>query len=377
MTVNDLFYIPYDWLRSRKYIRKEFNHIKDRRFQEISKSFSFTKENKDAVDDFFCSNYGQRIPYDWHKYFSAHSGVFDPRYFPNFLLSAYFEYFININRHYVWAFVDKNVLPYIASSAGVKMPRTILSMTCDVLRDGDSRVINYKQAESILTSSGDVFCKKSKDSYGGKGCFILNFKGSKNPIVEIQNRLGSDFIIQEIVQCHKSIEVIYPRSVNTFRVVTYRWKEGFHQMPVFMRVGQGGAIVDNGASGGMFLGVHSDGSLTGKALMPYNTCILSHPDTGFVFKGHVIEHFPKVCESAIRMHQMIPQVGMVYWDYTIDSEGEPVLIECNVFNGTIYAIQMTLGVPAFGERTAEVLQWIRKMKHVPHSKWVNYAYGYC
>jgi hypothetical protein len=146
-------------------------------------------------------------------------------------------------------------------------------------------------------------------------------------------------------------------------------------MPVFMRIGQGGAVVDNGAAGGMFVGIHADGRLTDKAVMPYNTCILTHPDTGFVFKGHVIEGFSAVCEAAIRMHQMIPQLGIIYWDFTIDIEGNPVLIECNVFNGTVYAIQMTLGQPAFGNNTAEVLQWIRKMKHTPYSKRADYAFG--
>ena len=72
-------------------------------------------------------------------------------------------------------------------------------------------------------------------------------------------------------------------------------------------------MVDNGVAGGMFLGVHVDGSLTDKAVMPYNTCILSHPDTGFVFKGHVIDHFSEVCDAAMRMHQMIPQLGLIYW----------------------------------------------------------------
>lgn len=146
-------------------------------------------------------------------------------------------------------------------------------------------------------------------------------------------------------------------------------------MPVFMRVGQGGAIVDNGDAGGMFVGVKPDGGLTDKAVMPYNTNIPVHPDTKVAFKGHRIEHFPKVIDMAIHLHKYIPHIGIVYWDFTIDQEGDPILIECNIRNGTIYAVQMVHGVPAFGDHTAEILQWIKKMKKLPYSKLKDYAFG--
>lgn len=375
MIIRDLTQSGYEWLWTRKKVRIELGHLNDQKFLQVAKSYTLTKEDKKSIDDFFSANLGEKIPYEWHQYFSAHSGVFDPQYFPNLLLRPYFEHYMNYNRHYGFVFEDKNVIPYIASCAGVKMPRTVLSKTCGVMRDGDGRVVNEEQAKEILFSSGNVFCKSSTESCGGRGCFVKDFQTSKESIDTDLRSLGSEFVIQEVVKCHDGIARIYPKAVNTFRVITYRWKDEFRQLPVFMRVGQGGAVVDNGAAGGMFLGVHADGSLTDKAVMPYNTCILSHPDTGFVFKGHKIDGFASVCESAKRMHQMIPQLGLIYWDFTINTEGIPVLIECNVFFGTIYAIQMTHGVSAFGEHTAEILQWIRKMKDTPVAKRKDYAFG--
>lgn len=365
----------YDWIWTKKKVQEELNHLKDPKFLQVANTCLLTKEYKEAVDDFYVTNLGEKIPYLWHQYFTAHSGTFDPKYFPNVMLKPYFEHYMNFNRNYGFVFEDKNVIPYIAKCADVKMPRTILSKTWGVLRDGDGNVVNETKAKEILISSGNVFCKSSTGACGGRGCFVKDFKSSEESTDATLRSLGPEFVIQEVVKCHESIASIYPKAVNTFRVITYRWRDEFRQLPVFMRVGQGGAVVDNGAAGGMFLGVHADGSLTDKAVMPYNTCILSHPDTGLVFKGHKIEHFQKVCDAAMRMHQMIPQLGLIYWDFTINTMGEPVLIECNVFNGTIYAIQMTLGMPAFGEHTAEVLQWIRKMKHTPYNKRVDYAFG--
>lgn len=277
-------------------------------------------------------------------------------------------------------FEDKNVIPYIAKVAKIKMPRTVISKTWGIIRNSYDEVISIADAEKYLENAGELFCKPAVVACGGKGCFAVNFQGgqdlkTRRTVKDVLSELGKEFVIQELIKCHPSISDIYSKSVNTFRVITYRWKDSFWHMPVFMRIGQGGAVVDNGAAGGMFIGVKNDGTFTDKACMPYFTNIESHPDTGFVFKGHKIMHFSKVLASAIKMHQMIPEVGMVYWDFTINEKGEPILIECNIRNGTVYAIQMTHGVSPFLERTPEVLQWIRKMKNTPYEKRINYAFG--
>ena len=300
----------------------------------------------------------------------------NPQYFPDFMLYTYFERFMNLNVRYNWALEDKNLFPYVAEAAGVKIPETLAKKVYGVMFDGDNNVITEKELIQMLRDKGKLFCKPSTGSCGGSGCFALDF-GAENEASCHKKllSLGENFIIQKKVIPHQSISELYSLAVNTFRVITYRWKGEFVSMPVFMRVGQGGAVVDNGAAGGMFVGVKPDGSLTDKAVMPYNTNIPVHPDTGVAFKGHVIEHFPKVVDAAIHLHQYIPQIGLVYWDFTIDSDGDPVLIECNTWKGTIYAVQMTHGVPAFGERTAEILQWIKKMKKTPYSQLKNHEFG--
>lgn len=284
---------------------------------------------------------------------------------------------MNFNNHYPFVFEDKNVLPYIAQSAGVLMPKTIFSRVCGVMRNGNNEIVDIENAIEILVKAGKAFCKPSTGSCGGKGCFIKEFSTEidKNEVAEILTNLGNDFIIQEPKKCHQSIKALYPTAVNTFRVITYRWKDEFVHMPVFMRIGRGGAVVDNGASGGMFIGVRDDGSLTDYAVTHNEVRIPAHPDKGFVFKGHNIANFDAVLNAALKMHKMIPQVGLVYWDFTINESGIPVLIECNILNGTVYVIQMTHGVGPFGSKTPEVLSWIRKMSSLPKSKRHNYAFG--
>lgn len=356
--------------------RNSLRNIKSEKYQEVANQYQISEEQKKEIDRFYLSTYGEKIPYDCHKYYAAHSGIMNPQYFPDFMLYAYFERYMNLYTSYNHVYGNKNVFPYMAQSAGVKIPVTLAKKVCGVLLDGDNNIITENELMELMKDKGTAFCKPSIGSSGGSGCFAMDF-GTENYQSCHQKllSLGKDFIIQQKVISHSSISELYPLAVNTFRVITYRWKDDFVSMPVFMRVGQGGAVVDNGAAGGMFVGVKPDGSLTDKAVMSYNTNIPNHPDTGVPFKGHVIKHFPKVVDAAIRLHQFIPQAGIVYWDFTIDSEGDPVLIECNISNGTIYAVQMTHGVPAFGDRTAEILRWIKKMKKTPYPQLKDHAFG--
>ena len=75
------------------------------------------------------------------------------------------------------------------------------------------------------------------------------------------------------------------------------------------------------------------------------------------------------------MHEMVPQIGVVNWDFTVDEKGEPVLIEANISGGSVWLPQMAHGVGAFGEQTKEVLQWLRFMKKLKPSERKAYVGG--
>ena len=363
------------WIISKE--KRDKSKLSIDKYQSIIQKYPLSLEQKRSVDDLYMRTLGHRIPYEWHQFYAAHAGVFTPEFFPDYLLHARFEHYMNYNVHYAYVFEDKNVLPYIAQIAGVKMPKTILSSTCGALRNQNNVIVDSKQAISILRSCGIVFCKPSTISCGGRGCSIVDFSTyhDDNEIWACLSKMGQDFVIQELIRCHSSINALYPKAVNTFRIITYRWREGFFHMPVFMRIGQGGAVVDNGASGGLFVGVRDNGELTDKAVTLEDISILSHPDTKMFFNGYRIPGFESVISAALKMHTMIPEIGIVYWDFTLDVNGTPVLIECNIINGTVYALQMTHGVGPFGTHTPEVLSWIRTMNHVPYFKRHFYSFG--
>lgn len=62
--------------------RSETLKFKDKRRKKIYNSFELTKEQRKKIDSLYKQNYGKKIPYTWHKHFSAFSGKFDETYFP-------------------------------------------------------------------------------------------------------------------------------------------------------------------------------------------------------------------------------------------------------------------------------------------------------
>ncbi len=360
------------WIKKRYFQRLKRNNSSE--IKSIVKQYPLTHEQKKEIDDFFCSNYGQKISYDWHRYYAAHSGVFNEQYFPDILFFPYFERYMNPNLSYNYVINDKNILPYIAKSVGVSMPKTVVSFSQGIYRDGEGNVLSYQKVVDILHDNGKLFCKPSKGSHGGCGCFCADFSQGGDLDASLKN-LGKEFVIQETVSCDPSIKAVYPNSVNTFRIITYRWKDGFYFIPAVMRLGLGGAVVDNASSGGMFVSISDEGFLQGNAVTFDNKKYSEHPDTHLVFEGHHINNFDKVRKAALKMHTSLPQIGIVGWDFTVNENGQPLLIEANIGMVGYWFCQMALGIPAFGDRTAEVLQWIRKMKHTPYSKRSNYAFG--
>lgn len=168
-TVNDWL-----WIKKRYFQRLKRNNSPE--IKSIVKQYPLTYEQKKAIDDFFCSNYGQKIPYDWHRYYAAHSGVFNVQYFPDIVFFPYFERFMNPNLSYNYVINDKNTLPYIAYSVGVLMPKTVVSFSQGIYRDGEGNVLSYQKVVDMLHDGGKLFCKPSKGSHGGCGCFCVDFR---------------------------------------------------------------------------------------------------------------------------------------------------------------------------------------------------------
>ena len=129
--------------------------------------FELTEEQHQAIDDFYVANYGEKIDSTCHKTYTAYSGVFDEKYIPEQIYIPEIEHFFNINDDYCKVLEDKNIMPYISESLGVKSPNSIVRCVQGMIVDKDNNIIpSIEWLPSIIKPYGTVFVKPAVESGG-------------------------------------------------------------------------------------------------------------------------------------------------------------------------------------------------------------------
>ncbi|MCH5320249.1 MAG: hypothetical protein J1E36_00700 [Eubacterium sp.] len=333
--------------------------------KKIASDFTLSKEQKDKIDKLFLDNYGKKVPYDWHQYYSSFSGCFDENYIPELLFIPEIQRKF-VPTEYAKVFTNKNLLPVLIGGVdNVRTANIIISCENGVLRNSEMEFIDYEQAEKVLFNIGKVFLKPTTESNSGKGCAVLDLKDgidqkSGKSVKEILNNQGKHYNVQELLINCKSIRDLHPQSINTFRIVTYIWKNKIFHFPVLFRIAQGKSSLDNVHQGSLFIGVDDDGTLKKCAFTERGDRYDEHPDSKIKFDGYNIQQVPEMINAVKKLHKRIPQVGMISWDVTVDENNTIVIVELNIQAQSVRAVQIANGKGAFGENTAEILRWISK-----------------
>lgn len=358
----------------------EKKKFRDKRRIEICNSTKLSQEQIDSVEKLYKNNYGKKIPLTWHKSYTAYTGRFDKYYFPEILYIPEFERYMNYNQSLANVLEDKNLLYVFAKASNVRMPRMYLSCQAGIYKDAENKVLDFEKACSLISNIGVCFAKPSIGTDSGRGCEVYclvngtDTKSGKTSDMILKD-LGKNFTIQERLVCHESIRKIYDGSVNTFRIMTYRWKNQIIVAPIIMRIGRGGSYLDNAHAGGMFIALSDDGILHKTAFTEFKEEFVEHPDSKLKFEGYRIPLLPNVVDAVKKMHYSLPAIGVINWDMTLDESGQPVLIEANVNGGSIWLFQMAHGCGVFGERTPEILRWLHKMNETKYSDRAQYYFG--
>lgn len=358
----------------------EKKKFRDKRRVEICNSTKLSQEQIDSVEKLYKNNYGKKIPLTWHKSYTAYTGRFDKYYFPEILYIPEFERYMNYNQSLANVLEDKNLLYVFAKASNVRMPRMYLSCQAGIYKDAENKVLDFEKACALISNIGVCFAKPSIGTDSGRGCEVYclvngtDTKSGKTSGMLLKD-LGKNFTIQERLVCHESIRKIYDGSVNTFRIMTYRWKNQIIVAPIIMRIGRGGSYLDNAHAGRMFIALSDDGTLHKTAFTEFKEEFVEHPDSKLKFEGYRIPLLPNVVDAVKRMHYSLPAIGVINWDMTLDESGQPVLIEANVNGGSIWLFQMAHGCGVFGERTPEILRWLHKMNETKYSDRAQYYFG--
>lgn len=344
--------------------RNEKRKINDSRRQKILSNYNLSENQKKEIDSFFEKNYGQKVPYDWHRYFASYTGNFDVKFIPELIYIPVIEKKFN-DKKFIPAFSDKNLLPLLIGDINnVRTPRIYLSCIKGIFRDENMEFISREQALHILENL-TCFGKPTVDSNSGKMCDVYKFENGVDTISgrkaeEVLDSMGYNFCFQELIENCESVSKLHKNSLNTFRITTYLWKGKVWHFPVIMRIGQGESVLDNAHKGGMFIGLSDDGTLNECAFTEFQNRYYKHPDSGIEFNGYKIPELKLALAAVEKVHQRIPQIGMISWDAVVNESGKTVIIEMNVQDQSVWLPQMAHGKGAFGENTADVLSWVKK-----------------
>lgn len=328
----------------------------------LVKSFKPTAEQAEDARGYWRGLTGKRWPLWWHRLYASYTGKWDPKYIPEMLFAVTLE--PNSSRRCDRdALADKNDLALFTQGGGLRLPEVFASCSCGLVNRGGV-LLDMNETVDALGNIGPCVVKRTRDSDSGRDVAVVDFKDGKDiesgkTVENIVESMGGEWVCQERIRQHESIETIYPGSVNTLRIVTYMTEQGVGVCPVTLRIGQGGAKVDNAHAGGMFVHVDGDGYLGDEAFTEYQERYAKHPDTGTVFRDHRITGVPEAIEAAKRCHLSVGEFGFISWDVCIDEEGRPTLLEVNLVSQTVWFPQMASGKSMFGDDTPAVVKAFR------------------
>lgn len=315
-----------------------------------TKKCSLTPEQIQQAKDFYAPYYAIE-PIFFHFYYEK-TGTFDVRFVPDDVYYCYVDPYFN---DWDQAIYVDNKCFYPHMFTGVRQPDTVLMRMNNIWFDCDNNIVSGAEAERIMSCESDLFIKIATESDGGQGVYYYAGPNDLSVFQKVTAEVSSDLVIQRGVKQHEELNRMNSSSVNTVRVLSLLEQDGVKIYSSVLRMGVNGNKVDNEASGGRTCGILPDGRLKSVAHDKSGNCYSVHPDSKIPFGTFTVPYYKKVLDVIPTLHKQVPHFRLISWDFSIDQDGEPVLIEANFRYGGVTIHQLNNG-PIFGEDTERILR---------------------
>lgn len=317
----------------------------------------------------YWEKYGLKPEKFWFELYGSREGVIDPAFIPADLYFNELVPYIN-NLSFLHAASDKCY--YDQWFPSVRHPETVCRRIGGLFYNKAMHQISEKEAIRLcLDHKNELVIKPSVYSSNSQNIHIIDPSVyDEEGIMKIIDAVGANLIAQDKIVQHSELARLNPDSVNTIRVNSILSEDGVYIPSASIRVGAPGADRVSTGSGGFFAEILDDDSVCGKALIDsvewkdtgiegeeqlQHTLKWSRDYAGGCFNaGFKIPAMNKIRRQVEMIHPIMAHFKWLGWDWTIDEEGEPVLIEFNGAPGIIVS-QMTSCRPVFGEMTERIL----------------------
>lgn len=306
---------------------------------------------KEEIQNYW-DQFNLKISTDWHKFYSSRNGLRDVRYIPEDLFYCVIEPFYN-RVDFKEAYADKAL--YSIWFANVKRPVTIAKNMSGTIYDDDFRTITLEEVLTRCENKSRIIIKPTIDSGAGKNIVFIN-ADSADEMREKTNKVLADFekdyVIQEILEQHDSLKQLNPSSVNTIRMTTFLHNNEVSILTSHIRIGTDNSNYDHN---GIVCGIKEGGNLQDFACKYKKGDVFAKHPQGYEFKNVTIPGFEDMKTIAKREHLKFGHFRLISWDFAVEKDGCPVLIEVNLRWQGLNHHQLTIG-PLFGDLTDEVLE---------------------
>lgn len=312
-----------------------------------------TKSQEADIKAYFKKHLGREVPTYWHQYTYSRNGLYSVKYIPASVYTSSIVFRLN-NYHFSLAYVDKGF--YDTLFPDVNRPQTYVKNINGFYYD-DKQAISKEEAISRCLNLKDAVIKPSVLGTWGEGVKLFHTDNGFIPemnmsVADLFAHYNKSFIIQSKLEQHPDLAKLNPTSVNTLRVMSYRKENEVIILYAVIRIGRMGKVVDNETAGGIKADIDlQTGRIKGPAFGSPTEPNMPQTDSGAILDNYLIPSFPQVLDFVKSLHLRLPYFRLIGWDISVDTAGNPILIE---WNRKAELSQVAHG-PAFGDYTEEIL----------------------
>lgn len=361
----------------KEYFKKAGVNTKTKEFRRHYRRGYLNKHDLEfakKVRNYFSKHLNKDIDPVSHLAYYGVTGKKDVRIVPSRLFRSHYLWVFN-DRPMTDAYLDKNTYDLLFDTP--HQVHTVLKRVRGHYFDHHNNLVDDEEVNKILLfDSPEYIIKPSDTNNGAKINKIivkdnnLELNNQTLNIKEIEKLYGYNFLIQRVIQQHPIMSRPHPSSVNTLRMVTLRWNHKIENLYTFARFGVDYDVKDNAGAGGLSVGVKDNGDFMDYGIRR-NRKVYEHPTTKVkIHTFGTVPNYLAIQKFVRELHKKILHHDYVSWDIAVDPKGYPIFIEANFF-GSSFLNQIALERPTFGDRTEDILNYIRENIYLKKDRDVN------
>lgn len=339
----------------KRYLAKALEEEALRSFENIDIDGWSLKEREEAYREVvlpYWNVFGKAPKRFWFEMIGSRDQIMDRRFLP---IDLYYTEIIPYLNHGIQraGLANKGYLDYLFSD--VKRPRTVALKIEGIYYDEKRNIVGEDGALALCRENrGALFLKPSIEAARGDGIVVFTPADcSDDDIRSILRESGSSFIVQERVRQHPVLDSLNPTSVSTVRIYSLLMEDKVHIESAGLRVSAPGRAFVTVFDGGFYAEILEGGKLYPKVYSDIGEWY-DHGN-GIFDDSFAVPSMEKVYDEVRKIHPRMGHFKCLGWDFAIDEDGEPILLEFNGFPN-LGCAQIARCKPVFNERTDWILE---------------------